>query len=230
MSERIFIDELTEDMPWQFKHHQSIDVLLGAVAKQMQDVYNFFCELNVKRRIEEAEGVQLDRIGDIVCLSRAQAGLLMGDPIPVDICDDETYRIYLKYKILLNTSTCTYKDLMAGLSMFFDDVIEYREDTSRPATILLKASNDVTKLLTELPVPRSAGVGVYVEEKSNEAESDIVPYIALFFDDLYVFRWTNLGSYVSGGVLFASSGQVVDGVFYPPEDSTVSGQMVTIVS
>ena len=221
MSEIVYANTLTEDMPWQFRHKDNIEVLIQAIAHQLQDVYDFFTDLDINRRIDNAEGVQLDRIGDIVCLSRAQAGLLTGSPITVPVLNDETYRKYLKYKILLNTSSCTYKDLMNGFSLFLDDTVYYREDLDKPATIVLKGSNDVTSILASMPITRAAGVGVFIEENIQKSEQVFTPYFGTFYEDTVTVRWSTdeMKTHMEGDTLVTSAfrSDVYEGVFHAEE-------------
>jgi len=64
------------------------------LARQLEDVYDFFYQLHTLRWLQTAEGVQLDGIGDIVVLSRMEALALSnlgGLNIPID---DPTYRLW----------------------------------------------------------------------------------------------------------------------------------------
>ena len=88
--------------------------------------------------IETAEGINLDRIGEIVVLSRADAGLLAAQAgnLDFDVIDDARYRKYLKYKILANTSNATYKDIITAVKMIWGvDKVSYSENLDGPASL-----------------------------------------------------------------------------------------------
>jgi len=127
-----------DDLPEQFKGKHNITVLLKAVARQLEDLYAFYYQLQTMRSLQAAEGAQLDGIGDIVALSRAQA-LAISKLADVDVpMDDDTYRLYLTWKIALNTSDCTHADRHRALRLFWDRTpIYYSENPAYPATMFL---------------------------------------------------------------------------------------------
>ena len=88
--------------------------------------------------VDRAQGALLDSIGDIVVLSRADAGLLAAQAgnLDFDVIDDVRYRKYLKYKILENTSNATYKDIISAIKMIWGaDKIKYLEYEEGPASL-----------------------------------------------------------------------------------------------
>lgn len=148
----------------QFKEKPNIKVLHDAMARQLQEVYDFFVQLRDIRSLQTADGVQLDGIGDIAVLTRMEAGKMAGNPIPFDVMDDDMYRRYLIFKILKNTCNCTYPDIIKAFRMFWDRPLYYREDPEQPATMIfdtgeITADVDVSALV-RAPVLRSAGVGM----------------------------------------------------------------------
>lgn len=153
--------KLLDDLPEQFKDKPRIAALNKALGRQLQEVRNFFEQLRNLRSLENAMGAQLDGIGDIVQLSRADAL----DYGAADM-DDETYRDYLYYKIFRNTNTATYYDIMRSLQMFWKLPLYYSEDPDYPATIIIDTASlppevDIDKLMTA-PVIKAAGVGVHI--------------------------------------------------------------------
>jgi len=149
----------------QFKGKPNIEVLQAALARQLADVYAFFEELNSLLRINSAEGVQLDGIGDIVVMSRAEALAVSkkaGQTVPMD---DETYRLYLKWKNALNTTNCTHKDRHSAMKRFWDkSPIYYSEKPEHPATIYLTISEAITDSEAEIfqiaSLVKAAGVAL----------------------------------------------------------------------
>lgn len=145
--------KLLDDLPQQFLEKPRIEALLYALGRQLQQVQDFYGQLMTLRSLAQAEGVQLDGVGDIVQLPRG--GL-----------DDAAYRDYLYYKIFKNTNTTTYYDIMRSLRMFWELPLYYSEDPAYPATILidtasLPAEVDLDRLMTA-PVIKAAGVGVHI--------------------------------------------------------------------
>ncbi len=135
------LDTLIKDFPEQFKDKRLIAVLTAAFDRQLRELEEVFLSLQTELALDNAVGVQLDRAGDIVGLTRAEAGLLCGDEIFFDIIDDDRYRQYLKYKAYKNSNTCTYYDLISQLQTVWGaDEIQYEEDSDYPATIIVTSS------------------------------------------------------------------------------------------
>jgi len=136
------------------------------MARQFQELYEFFDQLNTLRWLKTAEGAQLDGIGDIVVLSRADA-LVLSNLIGLNVpMDDDTYRIYLAFKIHLNTSNATHKDIYSGIRMFWDGPLYYSEQIEHPATIFystptLTPEDNVTPLLLA-PKIKAGGVALKI--------------------------------------------------------------------
>jgi hypothetical protein len=138
LADDIFLEKLRRDMLEQFKDKPNIAVYQKALARQLDALHEFFIELDTLRWLQTAAGAQLDGIGDIVVLSRREALAVanMADKnIPMD---DETYRLYLAWKIALNTSNCTHSDRHSALKLFWDlTPLYYSEDPAYPATIFI---------------------------------------------------------------------------------------------
>jgi len=146
-----FLKALIDDELEQFKGEENtkIRVFLEAMAACLDELSQASLDLARKRSLDGAEGVQLDGIGDIVKLTRAQSAMLSNEVttdistidesvlsgvttptdllerhaqygiIPFDVIDDDRYREYLRYKIFLNSNHCTYPDLMKAIRMFW---------------------------------------------------------------------------------------------------------------
>ena len=131
-----YFQKLYDDLLEQFRGKPNITVFQKALARQLEELYAFFYALRVLRWLQTAEGKQLDGIGDIVVLSRMDAlimGQMAGQTAPMD---DALYRLYLAFKIFLNTSNGTYKDVYRALKMFWTQTpIYYSERTESPATM-----------------------------------------------------------------------------------------------
>ncbi len=129
---------LSEDFPHQFRGKKRTEALLKVIREELEELEKAREQLAAVLCVDTAHGEQLDRIGEIVVLSRAQAGLLatQGGSIDFDVIDDERYRKYLKYKILANTSHSTYYDIITAVKTIWDvDKVSYNENTDGPASL-----------------------------------------------------------------------------------------------
>lgn len=176
-----YIKKLLSDLPEQFRDKMNIKALNEVIGKQLQDVNDFYEELNTKRHLQTAEGLQLDRIGDIVALTRAEAGQIVGLD-DGNIMDDPNYRNILGYKIMLNTGNATYYDIVRGIRRFFNVYpIKYYESPEMPAAFILEIDakdQDTILLYNVLPV-KAAGVGTYYQfrfEQIIEVSDVFSPY------------------------------------------------------
>lgn len=157
-----YVATLKNDLVEQFRGKANIEALMEVIGAQLQQVYDFYDQLRQDRGVHTAVGKQLDGVGDIVVMTRMEAGKLAGDPIPFEVIDDETYRRYLIYKILKNTCDCTYPDIIKAFRMFWDRPLYYKEDPAEPATMIFDTGEmdgtvDTTPLFTT-PLLRAAGV------------------------------------------------------------------------
>lgn len=158
------------DIPQQFKDKERIGVLLHAFSRQLEEVYQVFGDLDGRTGLEGAEGVNLDRVGDMVGLTRKQAGILLGINSGDPVIADDRYRQFLKYKVLVNTNECTYYDLIHGMELLWDlQGIRYKEDGNYPATIIFQSNRiklddrDTIEFYPNLCI-RPAGVGVMLRK------------------------------------------------------------------
>lgn len=157
-----YVALLKSDLIEQFRGKPNIEAFVEVIGQELQEVYDFLYQLRNDRGVYNAVGKQLDGVGDIVALSRMEAGQLAGNPIPFDIIDDELYRQYLIFKILKNTCDCTYPEIIKAFRMFWDRPLYYSEDPEQPATMIfdtgeLPGTVDTTPLF-RTPLIRAAGV------------------------------------------------------------------------
>lgn len=170
--ERDYVQAMDNDSIEQFREKPKIAALYNALARQLQDARTFLSELMDDRFVSTAIGKQLDGVGDIAVLTRMEAGLLSGNPIPCDVMDDETYRKYLVFKILKNNCDCTYPDIVRALRMFWDKPLYYREEIDEPATMIFDTGimvGDVdTSPLFATPLLRAAGVTLKIYARTQK--------------------------------------------------------------
>ena len=169
-----YVELLRGDLVAQFKEKPVIDALVSAIGEQLNDVRRFYEDLRDRRGLQTSMGQQLDGIGDIVVLSRLEAGALACINESVYVLDDESYRRYLIFKVWKNTNNCTYHDVIKALRMFWPKPLYYREDPSEPATMvfetdMLSPEDDVPKLLNA-PLIKAAGVGIKVIARTESPE------------------------------------------------------------
>ena len=169
-----YVELLRGDLVDQFKEKPVIDALVSAIGEQLNDVRRFYEDLRDRRGIQTSMGQQLDGVGDIVVLSRLEAGALACINESVYVLDDESYRRYLIFKVWKNTNNCTYHDVIKALRMFWPKPLYYREDPAEPATMvfetdMLSPEDDVPKLLNA-PLIKAAGVGIKVIARTASPE------------------------------------------------------------
>lgn len=164
----MYDERILREFPHAFQNKEKIGVLVRAFARQLDGLYQAGMDLKTLCDLDTAQGKQLDGIGDIVVLSRSDAMRLIKGPIQYDIMDDEHYRHYLKYKILKNTSTCTYYDIITAVQMLWGaDEIEYFEDPEEPAAVTLAFPDPGgAAQLDDIPPIIAAGVGIHIHAKS----------------------------------------------------------------
>ena len=165
---------MIEDFPWQFRGKPKIEALCPCWDRQFEEIFSCLEQMKLILDVDRAQGAQLDRIGDIVVLSRADAGLLAAQAgnLDFDVIDDVRYRKYLKYKILENTSNATYKDIISAIKMIWGaDKIKYLENEEGPASLTVSFPYHYTAGdVFILPPLTAAGVGIHVR-----AETELQP-------------------------------------------------------
>jgi len=161
-----YIAKLRDDLPEQFKDKDNIRIFNEALGRQLDELYKFYYDLNILRSLQTAEGAQLDGIGDIVCLSRAEALIISKMANMLVPMDDAMYRLYLTWKINLNTSNCTYRDVHRALKMFWDKPLYYEEIPEHPATMFFKTHDmspeEDASVLLLAPKIKAGGVALKI--------------------------------------------------------------------
>lgn len=169
-----YTESLKRDLIEQFRGKENIEKFVTVLGDELNDVFNFFSNIRNKTDLgtvdydtKSKENKQLDGLGDIVVLSRKEAGELLGNPASVEVISNEEYHHCLKYKVLKNTCNCTYYDIMKVVDMFWKDEehrLRYSEDPTKPATIIFdfEAYKDIAKKIFSLPFLRAGGVGLFM--------------------------------------------------------------------
>jgi len=81
-----------------------IEKLIGALTDRLYELEEKLFNINEVYNLEEAEGKQLDFIGYLVGMPRITAS-------------DETYKLYIKAQIILNSSKGRINDLLSALDL-----------------------------------------------------------------------------------------------------------------
>ena len=89
----------------QFDHKDDFKKYLCALITPFDDIKDMLNDLQFKRNLDNAEGVQLDGIGDIVGLARG--GL-----------SDDDYRVQIRIKIVINASNGETESVIAAMLIF----------------------------------------------------------------------------------------------------------------
>ena len=82
-----------------------LDGVVWAFALSMSTCLRHWKDLSGLTTLIYAMAFLLDRIGQLVCLTRQQAGTMIGSRELAD--NDDVYRICLKYKAYVNSCHCT---------------------------------------------------------------------------------------------------------------------------
>ena len=173
-----YIQKLKSDLLEQFRGMTNIEALLEVVGEQLNDVSQFFEQIELETDVRFAKGKQLDGIGDIVSLTRADVAQYLqeqnSDVLAADVFEeDDIYRQYLMYKILKNTSACTYDEIVKALKVFWDGPLKYSEDPDLPATMIFDTGEidgfKDTRSLFRTPLIRPAGITLKVTAQTSTA-------------------------------------------------------------
>lgn len=165
-----YLVRLQADLIEQFRGLPNIEVLNKVLAKQLQEVYDFLLQLRTVLEIDNCSGQQLDNIGSIVQLTRKEAAALAQQSSYIYADEDDMYRVFLHYKIFLNTAECTYSDIMRSIYMLWDGKLSYHEYPEDPATIYLDYemfSGKNNRQLLNIPMLKPAGVRIRFRAYGN---------------------------------------------------------------
>ena len=171
------LDKLIKDFPFQFRGKEKIEALCNALDRQYAELFDVFSSVKLDTSIDNAVGKQLDYIGDVVGLTRAEGALLCGNEIYFEVLDDDRYRSYLKYKAYKNANNCTYEDVINQLKTILgEDGFLYSEDINYPATILITVNRNKEGAVSLVSIPTVSPAGVSVLYSDKIAKTITVGY------------------------------------------------------
>lgn len=129
------------DLPQQFLEKERIEALIKAFSKQMEEIKKVFDELDSITDIDKATGKNLDMVGSVIPINRTEAYTILRRAKETTVSDD-LYRQVLKYKMLKDTSSCTYYDIVESIHMLWNaGDVHYLEKEDSPATIFISIND-----------------------------------------------------------------------------------------
>lgn len=138
----------------QFENTESIDAILKAFAKQLDELDTMFTDLKSLRWIDTAQGKQLDNIGEIVVASRSVDG---------EQLNDDDFRLILNAKKVKNTWQGDIPGSIEVWNAAFKDQklsLTDNQDMSMTALLVGKQITEAQRqlILSGMVVPRPGGV------------------------------------------------------------------------
>lgn len=180
--------EVLKETPLSVEKMSNLDGIIWAVAPEYENASLFLGGLENLNDFDSCTGVWLDRLGQLVCLTRQQAGAMIGSRELAD--DDDIYRVCLKYKAFVNSCRCTPDEIIEATRIIFGATqVVYSERRDTPATIFLSISAPFSDMVMSILgthdlIVRPAGVKVRVDCSTEDAETfgfvDLNPRVAGF--------------------------------------------------
>ena len=180
--------EVLKETPLSVEKMSNLDGIIWAVAPEYENASLFLGGLENLNNFDSCTGVWLDRLGQLVCLTRQQAGAMIGSRELAD--NDDIYRVCLKYKAFVNSCRCTPDEIIEATKIIFGATqVVYSERRDVPATIFLSISAPFSDMVMSILgthdlIVRPAGVKVRVDCSTVDAETfgfvDLNPRVAGF--------------------------------------------------
>ena len=82
---------------------------IEAFGEQLTSLQKAISQQYIVRQIDSCTGQNLDKIGEVVSLTRHQAGVMISDVKLAE--NDDVYRMMLKYKSMMNSSSARWRRL-----------------------------------------------------------------------------------------------------------------------
>jgi hypothetical protein len=149
-------------LPQQHKDKANIRALVTVFVTQVQELSDAAWQLYTLRRIDTAEGVQLDQLGDIV--GQPRAGL-----------SDDDYRRYIRARVATNRSLASVEELIKITRLIVDDdALLVQAERHNIATIIIRlldvaTSDDLADIVFSfLFKAKAAGVRLILESSAEE--------------------------------------------------------------
>lgn len=180
--------EIIEKTPIRVEKMSVLDGIPWAFAPEYEALSIALGDLESINDINACTGVLLDRIGQFVCLSRQEAGVMIGSRELAD--NDDIYRVCLKYKAYVNSCRCTPDEIIEATKIIFGATqVLYSERRDKPATFYLSISAPFSDMVLSILgthdlIVHPAGVKVKIDCSTTDSDTfgfvDINPNIAGF--------------------------------------------------
>ena len=109
--------EVLQETPLSVEKMSNIDGIIWSLSPEYENALLFLSSLEKLNDFDACTGIWLDRLGQLVCMSRQQAGAMIGSRELAD--DDDIYRICLKYKAFVNSCRCTPDEIIEATKIIF---------------------------------------------------------------------------------------------------------------
>lgn len=185
--------EALSEKPLRVEKMSVLDGIVWAFAPEYEHLMLALGGFEWINNIDKCNGVLLNRIGQLVCLTRQQAGAMIGSRELAD--NDDIYRVCLKYKAYVNSCRCTPNEIIEATKIIFGATeVVYSERRDVPATIYLSISAPFSDLILSILgthdlVVHPAGVRVRINCSTEDAETfgfvDLNPRVAGFGEGMF---------------------------------------------
>ncbi|MCD8201899.1 MAG: DUF2612 domain-containing protein [Clostridia bacterium] len=168
------------DMIQQFKKGNLNNILADETDRQLEELRYAVYTISAFVNLDVAEEKILDAIGDILCLSRADAAKLITAE-EYTLLEDEEYRMYLKYQSAANVAQGTYQDIVDEIKLILGDdySVMFIESEEHPGTVIVEIGNleGQSIPLDKLPILKPAGVSLSYSISPYMTEIHVSPVV-----------------------------------------------------
>ena len=171
--------EIVDEREVRIGDSSNLYEIISVYGQQIQELKDAIGAVLKMASIEESSGIQLDRIGEIVCLTRQEGGKMIGSRSLADT--DSVYRLLLKYKAIINSSERRIEDVIIATKLIFGATsIHYREIESIPATFYMDVTAPFSDVVMSLLDSHNLVVkpdGVKVRTSYSKTDTEIFGFV-----------------------------------------------------
>ena len=110
--------EALSEKPLRVEKMSVLDGIVWAFAPEYEHLMLALGGFEWINNIDKCNGILLNRIGQLVCLTRQQAGAMIGSRELAD--NDDIYRVCLKYKAYVNSCRCTPNEIIEATKIILE--------------------------------------------------------------------------------------------------------------
>lgn len=158
------VDEALANLPEQFKGKANFTALLTAIVDEVQELEGVLLDVFEMSWLDNAADAQLDVIGVLVGEDRKNR-------------DDDTYRLFIRVRILLNTCSGTPDQILAVFALLIGAANTLALSEHFPAAFVLEVGGSTVTtsgLLSVLRSAKPAGVNAQLVTSEVEPEADFL--------------------------------------------------------